>query len=205
MNKLKVVHDSCAESPREWDNLGTIAYKHSRYTLGEVKINEPIEWLESMLNLQEKGIYSNERLAELESKFFSQFLALPIYLYDHSGQSISTKPFSCSWDSGKVGYIYVDKKAVLSEFGGKKVTKKLKERILNYLNSEVETYNEYIEGNVYGFQIVDEDENIVDSCYGFFGREFETNGMAEHIDLELLGIENKEQLLEVLESAEIEY
>jgi hypothetical protein len=86
MNKLKVVHDSCAESPREWDNLGTIAYKHNKYTLGEVEINEPIEWLESMLNLQEKGIYSNERLAELESKFFNQFLALPIYLFDHSGQ-----------------------------------------------------------------------------------------------------------------------
>lgn len=205
MNKLKVVHDSCAESPREWDNLGTIAYKHSRYTLGEVEINEPIEWLESMLNLQEKEIYTNERLAELESKFFNQFLALPIYLYDHSGQSISTKPFSCRWDSGKVGYIYADKKAVLSEFGGKKVTKKLKERILNYLNSEVETYNEYVEGNVYGFQIVDEDENIVDSCYGFYGREFETNGIAEHIDFELLGLENREQLLEVLESVEIEY
>ena len=205
MNKLKVVHDSCAESPREWDNLGTIAYKHSRYTLGEVEINEPIEWLESMLNLQEKGIYTNERLAELESKFFNQFLALPIYLFDHSGQSISTKPFRCSWDSGKVGYIYTDKKAVLSQFGGKKVTKKLKERILNYLNSEVETYNEYVEGNVYGFQIVDEDENIIDSCYGFYGREFENNGMAEHIDFELLGLENREQLLEVLESAEIEY
>lgn len=205
MNRLKVIHDSCAESPREWENLGTIAYKHNRYTLGEVEIDEPIEWLESMLNLQEKQIYTNERLAELETKFFSQFLALPIYLFDHSGQSISTSPFSCRWDSGKIGYIYVDKKTVLSEFGGKKVTKKLKEKVLNILNGEVETYNEYVEGNVYGFQVEDEDENIIESCYGFYGNDFKTNGMLEHIDFKLLGLENDEQLLEVLENTEIEY
>lgn len=205
MNRLKVIHDSCAESPREWENLGTIAYKHNRYTLGEVEIDEPIEWLESMLNLQEKQIYTNERLAELETKFFSQFLALPIYLFNHSGQSISTSPFSCRWDSGKIGYIYVDKKTVLSEFGGKKVTKKLKEKVLNILNGEIEIYNEYIEGNVYGFKVEDEDENIIESCYGFYGNDFKTNGMLEHIDFKLLGLENDEQLLEVLENTEIEY
>ena len=205
MNRLKIIHASYSDSPSEWDNLGTIAYKHRNYTLGEVEIDEPIEWLESMLNLQEKQIYTNERLAELETKFFSQFLALPIYLFDHSGQSISTSPFSCSWDSGKVGYIYVDKKAVLLEFGGKKVTKKLKEKVLNILNGEVKTYNEYIEGNVYGFQVEDENENIIESCYGFYGKDFKTNGMLEHIDFKLLGLENDEQLLEVLENTEIEY
>lgn len=32
----------------------------------------------------------------------------PIYAYIHGGITISTKPFSCSWDSGVIGYVYHD-------------------------------------------------------------------------------------------------
>jgi len=205
MNTLKIVQDSCIDSPRNWDNLGTMAYKHSNYELGEEKISEPIEWLEEKLGVEEKGIYTNERLAELEAKFFDKFIALPLYLYDHSGQSISTSPFSCRWDSGKVGYIYVDKKTVLKEYGGKIVTAKLKERVLSYLQGEVETFNQYIQGDVYGYQIEDEDGNHIDSCYGFYGTDWATNGITDHIDFELLGLSSDEELVKLIEETEIEY
>ena len=205
MNTLKIVQSSDCDSPREWDNLGTIAYKHRNYTLGEEEISEPIEWLEDRLGLEQKYEYSNERLQELEERFYNKFLALPIYLYDHSGQSISTSPFGCRWDSGKVGYIYVDKKTVLKEYGGKIVTAKLKERVLGYLKGEVETYNQYICGEVYGFQILDEDEDIIDSCYGFYGDDWATNGMTDHIDFRDLGLNSVEELVELMKTIEIEY
>ena len=32
---LKIYIDEFPESPREWDNLGIIAYKHSKYNLVE--------------------------------------------------------------------------------------------------------------------------------------------------------------------------
>ena len=38
-----------------------------------------------------------------------QYVILPLYLYDHSGITISTRPFSCPWDSGQVGWIYASK------------------------------------------------------------------------------------------------
>lgn len=38
-----------------------------------------------------------------------QYVILPLYLYDHSGITISTGPFSCPWDSGQVGWIYAPK------------------------------------------------------------------------------------------------
>lgn len=205
MNKLKIVQDSGNDSPRDWDNLGTIAYKHSSYELGEEKIHEPIEWLEGMLGLQEKGVYTNERLSELEAKFFEKYIALPLYLYDHSGQSISTTPFSCRWDSGKVGYIYVTKKKVLQEYGGKVVSAKLREQVEGYLKGEVKTFNQYIQGDIYGFQIVDEDEDIIDSCYGFYGTDWATNGMTDHIDFNDLGLNSVEELIELMEETEIEY
>ncbi len=200
MTTIKIVQDSNRESPREWDNLGTMACKHSRYTLGEEKIDEPIEWLEGMLRLQHKGEYSNERLQELEARFYKEYIALPLFLYDHSGITMATTPFSCSWDSGKVGYIYITKKKALEEYGGKVVTAKLRERIEGYLKGEVEIFDQYLTGDVYGFQVLDED--VIDSCYGFYGLDFKTNGMLDHIDIEG---KTEEEILKMLEQAEVEY
>ena len=200
---LKVVQDENPISPREWDNLGTMAYKHRNYTLGDEEIPEPIEWLEDMLNLNRKREYSNERLTELEELFFEQYIALPLYLYDHSGITISTTPFSCRWDSEKVGYIYVSKEKIREEYGWKKVTDKRREKILSYLKGEVETFDQYIRGDVYGFQVEDEDGNHIDSCYGFYGDDFLTNGIKEHIDASLFG--GEEKLVELLKEIEVTY
>lgn len=34
---------------------------------------------------------------------------LPVYVFRHSGTRVSTTPFSCKWDSGLAGYIYMTK------------------------------------------------------------------------------------------------
>jgi hypothetical protein len=183
--KLKIVNDTCAQNPRQWDNLGTIAYKHRNYTLGEETISDPIEWLEEKMNLPNKFIYSNERLKELENLFFERFIALPVYLYDHSGITISTTPFSCPWDSGKVGYIYVSKEKVKREYGVKRITKKIVNKALSCLQAEVKTFDQYITGEVYGFILEDDNDNEVDSCYGFFGDDWNTNGMKDHLPKEV--------------------
>jgi hypothetical protein len=194
---VKVYQDSDPSSPREWDNLGTIAYKHSRYNLGEEKIDDPIEWLEDMLGIPNSYKYTNERLSELEYIFYKKFIAEPVYIYDHGSVAISTSPFGCRWDSGKVGYIYISKADALKEYGGKIVTKKLRERIEGYLSAEIETYSQYLSGDVYGFRVFeieadedgdfdeDNEDNEIDSCWGFYGSDFLNNGMADHIDKEL--------------------
>lgn len=33
----------------------------------------------------------------------------PLYVYDHSGTTYATRPFSCPWDSGRVGIIALKK------------------------------------------------------------------------------------------------
>jgi len=158
MAKLSIHQDSNSMNPRtEWDNLGTIAYKHGGYTLGEEKISDPIDWLEGMLNLNPKYIYNNDRLAELEDKFFEKYIVHKLYLYDHSGITISTSPFSCPWDSSQVGYIYVSKETAYKEYGIKRITKEWKDKILLYLEGEVETFDKYLNNDVYGFTIEDED------------------------------------------------
>lgn len=193
MNRLKLVHDSSPDSPRNWDNLGTMICFHRRYDLGDnhnYNSDDYSGWEE-----MKKAIIKEENPAVI----------LPLYMYDHSGITIRTTPFSCRWDSGQIGFILVSKKKALEEFGGKIVTAKLKERIEKILEGEVETYSQYVEGDVYGFQIVDEDDNHIDSCYGFYGSDHKENGMLDHIDHELLGLSSREELEQLIDTLEVEY
>jgi hypothetical protein len=192
MNRLKVVHDSSADSPRSWDNLGKMICFHNRYDLGDkhnYNADDYSGWEE-----MKKAIIKEENPAVI----------LPLYLYDHSGISISTSPFSCRWDSGQIGFVLVSKKQVVEEFGGVRVSSKKRVKIESIIEAEVKTYTQYVEGEVYGFQIVDEDDEVIDSCYGFYGTDFATNGMLDYIDHELLGVAEG-GVVALLEEAEIEY
>ena len=193
MNKLKVVQDSNGDSPREWDNLGTMVCFHNRYDLGD----------KHSYDADDYSGWAEMKKAILEEEGRGTVI-LPLYLYDHSGISMSTGAFSCRWDSGQVGFILTNKKTILGEFGGKIVTKKLRERVEGILEGEVETYSQYLEGDVYGFVIEDEEGEHIDSCYGFYGTDFATNGMLDYIDAELLGVSEGE-VIGLLEGVEVEY
>ena len=129
MNKLRVVQDSFGDSPREWDNLGTMVCFHNRYDLGDKHSYDADDY--SGWEEMEKAIRKEEGRGTI---------VLPLYLYDHSGVTMRTSPFNCRWDSGQVGFILTSRKTILSEFGGKIVTKKLRERVSGILEGEVETY-----------------------------------------------------------------
>lgn len=186
MEKLVIVRDEFAGSPRhEFENLGTIVYKHSKYVLGDVCIDDPIDWLEDKLGLKRLGEYSNERLDDLLELFYRKYVGLNLYLYDHSGITISTEPFSCPWDSSMVGFIYVDKEKIRKEFGVKNVTQKLMKTVKEILKHEIEIYDLYLRGEIYGFKLYDKDDNLVDSCYGFYGTNWGENGMKDYVPKEL--------------------
>ena len=51
-----------------------------------------------------------------------------LYLYDHSGITMSTGSFCDSWDSGQVGFIYVTKEDIEKEYGAFKESRNGYER-----------------------------------------------------------------------------
>ncbi len=190
--KLHIYQDNDPINPRtEFDHVGRMACKHSRYDLGDEKIGDPIEWLEDKLNRKRMGIYTNERLAELEGMFFEKFIAKRLYLYDHSGITIATTPFHCRWDSGQVGYIYMTKKTAISNWG-----RKYEAGVYACFEAEVEEYDKYLRGEVYGFELEDDEGNFVDSCWGFWGDNWEENGIKDHLP---------EEVWPQLDDIEIEY
>jgi len=155
--KINIEQDSDTINPREeWDNLGTMVCFHGRYTLGD-KHNMSIDEAQKL-------------------RASKDIISLPLYLYDHSGITINTTGFSCPWDSGQVGFIYVTKEKIRKEYGWKVITKKREETVKGYLLGEVETYDQYLTGDVYGFSI----EGLEDSCWGFFGSDHEKSGLLEH-------------------------
>lgn len=111
---------------------------------------------------------------------------LPIYMYSHSGTTIRTTPFSCPWDSGLAGFIYVSKKEVYKEYSCKRVGKKILKRVMALLEAEVKELDHYMTGNVYGFVLEDEETgDTIDSCWGFIGEaDPKKNGIADHIPTE---------------------
>lgn len=159
-HKVRVFYDNNPESPRDWCNLGTMVCFHGRYKLGDKHSydNNSYSGWEEM----KEDIIDTENVHTI----------LPLYLYDHSGITISTSPFSCRWDSGQVGWIFVSKEVVMKE--GIDETK-----VEECLKSEVKTYDQYLRGEVYGYEIVKvttcdlgcEHEEFIDSSYGYYGEE----------------------------------
>lgn len=161
---ITIEYDHDPLSPRtDYDNLGTMMCCHRNYSLGDVQSN---------------GDEIREKIKDIEDK---GGVWLPLYLYDHSGITMNTSGFSCQWDSGMVGIIYVEREKILKEYSCKRVSKKLREIVINVLKGEVEIYDYYIRGEVYGFTIEDENGNNVDSGWGFFGGDDNLDGMEYEI------------------------
>jgi hypothetical protein len=112
-----------------------------------------------------------------------------LHMYDHGGIAISTSPFSCRWDSGQIGYVWISQNHI-DHIGchmqDSETWQDYISRLDKYLENEVTEYNDYLQGNVYGFQLIDEDKNIIDSCYGFIGDDFSQNGLYDYIGRDLL-------------------
>ena len=124
----------------------------------------------------------------LDRHLHPNIIMLPLYLYDHSGLSMNTGGFSCPWDSGQVGFIFVRISDVKKEFGWRVLTAKRREQVLDYLRNEVEVYDQYLRGDVWGFVVEertpDGEWEESDSCWGFYGSDPFENGMSGHINEE---------------------
>jgi hypothetical protein len=159
---IEIVQDEDATSPREWDNLGEILYTSTRYKLGDRHV-------------------SSEEIQEIMDD--DNEIWLPVFVYIHGGTWLATEPFSCPWDSGMCGIIHVSKKDVHKMFGTTGTQDAFADARAD-LQGEIETYNQWLTGDVYGYTITNEAGEFLDSCWGFFGLDYckeEALSEARHI------------------------
>lgn len=157
---LEIKRDPYPDNPREnYDHVGTMVCFHRNYDLGDnhdIDVGDFDTWDEV-----EKHLYA-ECGAEI---------VLPLYLYDHSGITMNTTGFSCSWDSGKVGFIYASKENIekMMLLDPENMTPEQTEHIREILRGEVEEYDDYLKCDVYYWILKDKDGERIDSCYGYYG------------------------------------
>jgi len=191
---LKIFHDEDCPSPREWDNLGSMVCWHRRYDLGDRHdYRDPNDFWYALAEeiVGDTDRVENMSLEQREKISRENAIILPLYLYDHTVRAMSTSSFvgrahHAEWDSGQVGWIYVLKEKVREKYGVKRVTKKVRDRVIAALKAEVETYSQWLEGAVYGFILEDAEGNVINSCWGFYGDDWKHNGMADYIPKDYL-------------------
>lgn len=159
--KLVIEPDNDPQSPRDNDNYATMIFFHKRYRLGDKHNINPQDydgWDEMQTHLEQDYKYLQ-----------------PVYMLDHSGITISLSPFSgqiAHWDSGRIGFIGI-KRDKQHQFREK--------RSLEIINTEIEIYDQYIRGDIYYFELLDKDDEQLDSCAGFYGDNPLTNGMTDYL------------------------
>lgn len=104
--------------------------------------------------------------------------AFPVYVYEHGGIALSLEPFSCRWDSGHAGFIWLAE----DHPEPREVCK-----------NALKTFEQYLNGEVYGFvvetrKLIQQDGELFateweheDSCYGFFGDDHRASGLVDHL------------------------
>jgi hypothetical protein len=174
-SRFYIVQDDQPSDPRkEYDNMGTMACWHRRYSLGDVQPTENAT-LWRMENVPKGSI------------------VLPLFLLDHSGLAMRTYDFSnCDpgqWDSGQVGIIFVTPEGLRKSSGEKRITKKVRENAEAVLRDEVKQYDNFLQGNVWGY-VYEKFKSTCSECghieyeedessYGFYGETLEETGLKE--------------------------
>lgn len=172
---IEIVYDDLdGTTPRDWDNLGTMTCFHRCYNLGDKhEFKTPDDLHKYLKKIERNG-----------------GISLPLYLYDHSGLAISTQTWlrraqHTEWDSGQVGCIHASGEEIRREYGVSRISKNIRHKAYKLLKGEVDTYNQYLRGDVYGYIIKNEDGIEFDSCWGFYGMEYVSQQAIEAADSQL--------------------
>lgn len=164
--RLEITYDSDVDSPRTWSNLGKFIVISSRY-------NSPDDDETFISIVKETSQYatSQENHIELIKKEIEDLgdkvlYITPVCRYEHSGvsYSIGTKH---GFDYSNNGFYIVTEETL------KGICEPLSsdEEYEKQISSEIETYNQWVNGEVYAFTLYDENGEHEDSCCGFYAIE----------------------------------
>lgn len=143
--------DQTAQNPLNDDEAVIFAVLHRHYD-----------------NPAEDHLNSVDAIAEFEAENTgddSEWMVFPLWMFDHSGnvyRAGASNPFSCPWDSGRVGVIALKR----SEFGapaGETFD------ALDCANAICANYTDWANGNAWGYVVEDAKGVSLDSCWGYVG------------------------------------
>ena len=146
--KVIIEEDQDAESPSEnQDEHAFIATTRNRYFEVDGPHGETASDIGENLEEREKTHYVYKLNAMIHSG---------VYLSITS----DLKQYHMGFDSGQIGFLLITR-------GESEIPHPDK-----YAEGMVETWNQYLSGDVWGYVIEDGEQNLIDSCWGFYGFEY---------------------------------
>lgn len=124
-------------------------------------------------------------------KATGEVVMLPISMYEHSGITLwlgsKWSHSDARWDCSSIGFAYIEKSTAKEEGmldPGEKCNHDWKEWAYAMMKGEMETYDQFVRGEVYGYMIDDENgeeasDNLLCGCWGFYGDEGKKELLAE--------------------------
>jgi hypothetical protein len=189
--KIKIRQDEFYESPNDWgDDEVFLVYDHRQFYVERAGFapQSIYHYLYAKDMVNSGNDIDGNYQEELESYYeYENFHIFPVEAYIHSGVSLSlfsgTK--QCKWDSSVSGYILASKE----EFEDL-------ETAANYAEGLIETWNQYLSGDVWGYIVEKADcyfeiskpdlEEITNKVHGYINlEEFYNKAEEDHIWTEI--------------------
>jgi len=144
--EIKIIPDEDCESPNEWSDDEFIVYNHRDFYVKKEGFS-PRE----IFDYFEENAY--------RKKLYKGHFVFTLYAYIHSGVSLSLGrdryPFNDRWDVSSTGNVLVKRASgTWTEAKAREIAEEL-----------VRTWNQYLSGDVYGYNI----EQLNESCWGYYG------------------------------------
>lgn len=150
--KLRIEQDQDAQSPSEFDDTIYIVAKHRQFA-----VHRPGK---------RDTTYGEafDVAAEIEDRKETHYVFL-LEAYIHSGVVLALAREGNfpdrEWDVSLLGAVFVDKTEADD-----------KDEARSMARSKIDEWNQYLSGDVWGYIIEDDNGNQIDSCWGFYGKEY---------------------------------
>lgn len=161
---LEITHDDMCESPRtSMPNVGRMTVLSNRSYSPDPQFVDVVKSTGNRAKNSENHIELVRK--ELMEAGEDVLFIFPINKYEHGGVKYSLGS-NFGFDYSNNGFYIVTR-----ELAEGMVTDLSEENIRSIVESEIETYNSWVNGEVYMFTLYDSDGDVEDSCSGFYAVE----------------------------------
>ncbi|MGN1173629.1 MAG: hypothetical protein ACI4SO_07565 [Muribaculaceae bacterium] len=106
-----------------------------------------------------------------------EFVWRPISMYEHSGIRMwlggTAGHVDARWDCSTIGFAYLEKCTADKEYIPTEEYKTWQEWAYHIMEAEMKVYDDYVSGECYGWSILDECDDVIESCGGYYGSDYE--------------------------------
>jgi len=185
--KINIYQDDCNDSPADWgdDNLFLVAY-HRDFSVEGIRVyNKLPEGVKR--DPKDKGHLLIEKSAAVafarnepdgyDKELFKKYHVFGLEAYIHSGVvlALSQEGNFCDrqWDVSQLGLVFVAKKEW-----------RIREKAKQAARGLIETWNDNLSGNVYGYMIEHPDGQESGGCWGYYG-DPDKSGLVNYAQAEI--------------------